>query len=102
MLKNIVIPTATFIAGFITGGLLVAFKKGKFPKTEESDYLNVVSGITHSSEMEKLYKKLIQKVHPDRNQERKEIAEEYATKLNNSRYNFNQLKALEAEITKIF
>lgn len=56
---------------------------------------NVVNGIAKARS---LYKELIPKVHPDRHQERKEIAEELTMKINENRYNYEALLLLKQEV----
>ncbi len=56
---------------------------------------NIVNGIAKARS---LYKELIPKVHPDRHQEKKEIAEELTMKINENRYNYEALLLLKQEV----
>jgi hypothetical protein len=56
---------------------------------------NIVHGIAKARS---LYKELIPKVHPDRHQEKKEIAEELTMKINENRYNYEALLLLKQEV----
>jgi hypothetical protein len=88
---------------FIILWLLIFFIKKKFSKKVESlDIDNIVTGISKKDEMEKLYKTLIKKVHPDKNPSMKTIADEYTAKLNQHRYNHDELNKLANEIDQVF
>ena len=67
----------------------------RFRKTIKHDEsTNVVNGIAKAR---KLYKELIPKVHPDRHQKQKEIAEELTQRINENRYNYDALLILKRE-----
>ncbi len=63
---------------------------------------NVAIGIGKKNELEKLYKDLIKKVHPDKNLDNLELSKEYSEKINKYRFNYSELKKLEADINKVF
>ena len=68
----------------------------RFKRTiKRNESTNVVNGIAKAR---KLYKELILKVHPDRNQEQKEIAEELIQRINENKYNYEALLLLKQEI----
>lgn len=92
----------------VKGGLLATCiliaKKMLSKKTEirTSDINNIVNSINKSKELESLYKKLMVKVHPDRNPDKQEIAANFTERLNKSRRNYDGLKSLELEIDSLF
>jgi len=71
-------------------------------KLSSKEILNVAAGIGQKNVLEKLYKDLIKKVHPDKNLNNIELSKDYSEKLNKYRFNFDELKKLEAEINELF
>ena len=106
LLSLILIPFISIyyvVTLFIILWLVVFFIKKKFSKKIESlDINNIVTGISKKDEMEKLYKTLIKKVHPDKNLSKKILADEYTAKLNQHRYNHDELNKLANEIMEVF
>lgn len=71
-------------------------KRIRFRKTIRRDEsTNVVNGIAKARS---LYKELIPKAHPDRHQEKKEIAENLTMQINENRYNYEALLLLKQEV----
>ena len=71
-------------------------KRIRFRKTIRHDEsTNVVNGIAKARS---LYKELIPKTHPDRHQEKKEIAEKLTMQINENRYNYEALLLLKQEV----
>ncbi len=96
---NIYIVFAIFLILWI----IIPFIRGYFlKKINKDDVQNIAIGISKSSELEKLYKKLIVLVHPDKNLDKIDIAIEYTQLLNDNRYNYAQLKELEEKIKTTF
>ena len=69
------------------------FKKGK--KCDEG--LNVIDSMVKAKT---LYKELIIKAHPDRNQTKEELAKSLTEDINNNRYNHHELLVLKERIQK--
>lgn len=91
------------IAIFFIAWLCIYFIKKNYSKKLSSNEIeNVAIGIGKKNELEKLYKDLIKKVHPDKNPDNLELSKEYSEKINKYRFNFNELKKLEVEIMKVF
>lgn len=68
----------------------------RFRKTiKEDQSQNVVDGIVKAKT---LYKELCQMAHPDRHQEKKDIAEEIMKRVVVSRHNYSKLLSLKKEI----
>lgn len=78
------------------------FKKSFTKKLSSKEIENVALGIGKKNELEKLYKDLMKKVHPDKNSNRLELANEYSEKINNHRYNYDEMKKLAEDIEQIF
>ncbi len=71
-------------------------------KLSSKEIVNVATGIVKKNELERLYKDLIKKVHPDKNLNNLELSKDYSEKLNKYRFNFDELKKIEAEINELF
>ena len=68
----------------------------RFRKTIKGDQSqNVVDGMVRAKA---LYKELCQLAHPDRHQEKKEIAEDIMQRVVGNRHNYSKLMALKKEI----
>lgn len=69
----------------------------KFKKVHKDESKNVVDGMVKAN---KLYKELIIKAHPDRNQDKRILAEKITEKLINNKHNYAELLKLKDEINK--
>ena len=87
---------------FIAWLCIFLIKKNYTKKLSTKEIENVAKGISKKHELEKLYKDLIKKVHPDKNLNNLELSKEYSEKINKFRFNFDELKKLETEINKLF
>lgn len=87
---------------FTTWMLIFLMKRNYSKKISSTEIENIAIGIGKKNELEKLYKDLIKKVHPDKNSNRSELAKEYSEKINNHRYNYNEMKKLSEEIEQVF
>ena len=87
-----------FIIPFIRG----FSKKRNAEKFNSRDIENITLGIGKADELEKLYKKLIIIVHPDKNPDKVDLATKFTELLNQNRRNYTGLKDLEEEISKFF
>lgn len=68
----------------------------KFRKTVKGDQTqNVVDGMVRAKA---LYKELCQLAHPDRHQDKKEIAEDIMQRVVANRHNYSKLIALKREL----
>ena len=68
----------------------------RFRKTiKEDQSQNVVDGMVKAKA---LYKELCQLAHPDKHQEKKELAEEIMKRIVANRYNYSKLLSLKEEI----
>lgn len=77
-------------------------KKQIIKAIPEKEIENIAQGITRKNELNRLYRELSFKVHPDRNHNNKDLAEKYSQLLNEHRYNYNKIKELEQVINKLF
>jgi sensor histidine kinase YesM len=91
----VLIFTLLWFSSFI----IIKFYSKKLSKKVIDD---IATSISKKDELEKIYKELTKKVHPDKNLDRIELAEEYSRKINEHRYNYNELKKLEQEINSRF
>ncbi len=82
--------------------LIFLIKRNYSKKISTTEIENIATGIGKKNELEKLYKNLMKKVHPDKNSNRLELAKEYAEKINIHRYNYNEMKKLSDEIEQVF
>ena len=87
---------------FMTWVLLFLLKRNYSKKILSTEIDNIAKGIAKKNELEKLYKDLMKKVHPDKNSNRIELAKEYSEKINKHRYNYNEMNKLSKEIEQVF
>ena len=72
------------------------FNRIRFRRSVKGDQSrNIVDGMVKARS---LYRELSLKVHPDRNEENRETAEELMKRLVKSRYNYEELLTLKNEI----
>ena len=73
---------------FITNYLRKFFKR----KTSKHEEMNVVNSIAKAK---KLYKELILMAHPAKHKDNAELAQSLTEKINNNRYNYDELLKLK-------
>lgn len=65
---------------------------GKSCKTRNKEIANIVNGIAKAKQ---LYKNLIIQAHPDKHPDKKELAQEITSLINENRYNYDALVELK-------
>ena len=71
-------------------------------KVHSKDINNIIKGIGKKEDLAILYKSLVKRVHPDKNQDNLELAEKFTTLINKNRRNYQELLSLENEINLTF
>lgn len=64
-------------------------------KEKDMDSVNVVQSM---SKAKVLYRKLIKLTHPDRNPQKRELAEEFTQQVNQARFDYHKLLMLQKQI----
>ena len=72
---------------------MIRFLKNIFRKTEIiHEEMNVINSMANAK---KLYKELIIRAHPDKHPDKTELAQSMTERINNNRYNYNELFKLK-------
>lgn len=69
----------------------------KFFRKREKD-IDVTNIVQSMSKAKVLYRKLIKLTHPDRNPQKRELAEELTQQVNQARFDYNKLLVLQKQI----
>ena len=69
----------------------------KFFRKRETD-IDVTNIVQSMSKAKVLYRKLVKLTHPDRNPQKRELAEELTQQVNQARFDYNKLLVLQKQI----
>lgn len=69
----------------------------KFFRKREKD-IDVTNIVQSMSKAKVLYRKLVKLTHPDRNPQKRELAEELTQQVNQARFDYNKLLVLQKQI----
>lgn len=69
----------------------------KFFRKREKD-IDVTNIVQSMSKAKVLYRKLVMLTHPDRNPQKRELAEELTQQVNQARFDYNKLLVLQKQI----